>query len=538
LHKSGLCDTLDATEITGAAVFEKLRSMLGRSTSIEAATQLKPAAPPKVKDRDARTYPSFFTTTKPAADPLPRTDRRLVNSDILALRNGRDTFTVTRNFVAASPELSSAVYTGLRIGIPERYTGIARNMDGSFNPEATNLLQQLLTRFDVVGNYEDGFSGTWSLKSVSESLAREALMYGSMACEVVLGKDRLPARLQPVSVTQIQFIPDGKMLKPIQILGQDEIDLDVPTFFYTSLDQDLLDPYSTSPLEPALKAVVFSETFIADLQRILSRVIHPRQKVVIDEDKFRKNMTPAAQVDEEEARKEMATLLNEIENKVNNLNPEDALVYFDSLGFEVENTAASGLSAEYTVLRDISNARLASGAKTMPSVLGLSAGQASSNIASTEAAIYLKSIDGAVRQKLNEIYSRMLTLCLRLFGLDVYVKFQYEAISLRSEPELEAFLQTRQMRILEQLSLGLVSDEEASLALTGKLPPLGYVPKSGTMFKQGGVGGGGGADTQEPSNSGSTFNQQSESDAPTRGRGQNTEDKGRGTAQVVTLGAR
>lgn len=490
---------------------------------------MKPPALPKVKDRDARTYPSFFTTTKPSKDPISRTDRRITNADVLDYRAGRDTFTVTRDFVAASPELSSAVYTGLRIGIPERYTAVARNLDGSFNPDATNLLQQLLTRFDVIGNYEDGFSGTWSIKSVSESLAKEIIQYGSMAGELVLGKDRLPARIQPISVTQIEFIPDGKIVRPIQRIGQDIIDLDVPTFFYTSLDQDLLNAYSTSPLEPALKAVIFSESFIRDLQRIMSKVIHPRQKVKIDEDKFRKNMSPEAQVDEETARAEMANLLAEIENKINNLQPEDALVYFDSLGFEVENSSTGNLSAEYETLRDIANARLASGAKTMPSVLGLAAGQNSSNIASTEASIYVKAIDGAVRQKLNEFFSRMLTLAVRLYGLDVYVRFEYDTISLRSEPELEAFYQTRQMRVLEMLSLGLISDDEACLKLTGKLPPAGYVPKSGTMFKQ---GGGDAALVQEPANSGSTFNQKSTSDAPTRGRGQNVEDKG---AEIVPI---
>ena len=512
-------------------MFEKIRSFFGRSVIEEAATQLKPPTPPKVKSRDALTYPSFFTSTKMGKDPLRRTDRRLTNTDTLSKRNG-STLAVTRDFVASSPELSSAVYTGLRLGIPEKYSAVAYNLDGSFNPEATNLLQQLMTRFDVLGNYEEGFSGTWSIKSVSEALGREGLMYGAMACEIVLGKDRLPARLQPVSVTQVEFIPDGKILRPIQKIGQDEINLDVPTFFYVSLDQDLLDPYSTSPIEPALKSVTFAEGFINDLQRVMSRVIHPRQKVKIDEEKFRKHMSPEAQVDDEAARQEMAALISEIETKINNLAPEDALVYFDSLGFEVENSGGTGLSSEYEVLRDIANARLSSGAKTLPSVLGLSAGSSSSNIASTEAAIYLKSIDGAVRQKLNEMYSRMLTLCLRLFGLDVYAVFRYDTLSLRSEPELEAFLQTRQMRILEQLSLGLISDEEASLTLTGKLPPLGYKPLSGTMFKQGVAGGG--AQTDEPSNSGSTFNQQSTSDAPTRGRGQNNESK----AEVLPLHGR
>jgi hypothetical protein len=41
----------------------------------------------------------------------------------------------------------------------------------------------------------------------------------------------------------------------------------------------------------------------------------------------------------------------------------------------------------------------------------------------------------------------------------------------------------RQSRILEQLSLGLITDAEANLELTGTLPPPGAPKLSGTMFK-------------------------------------------------------
>ena len=61
-------------------------------------------------------------------------------------------------------------------------------------------------------------------------------------------------------------------------------------------------------------------------------------------------------------------------------------------------------------------------------------------------------------------------------GLDVVVKFTYADIDLRPEADLAAFRQTQQMMTLEKLSLGLITDEEASLTLTGKLPPPGYKP--------------------------------------------------------------
>lgn len=52
-----------------------------------------------------------------------------------------------------------------------------------------------------------------------------------------------------------------------------------------SLDQDLLEPYSSSPIESAIKPVIYSEQFSNDITRIVGKVIHPRQKIKIDEER-------------------------------------------------------------------------------------------------------------------------------------------------------------------------------------------------------------------------------------------------------------
>ena len=509
-------------------MFERLKKMMGHTSPVQldAATQLAPVAPPKVKP-GSMAWPSFFKSTQKSDAVISRTDRRLANTDVTTLRSGANTTKVLQDFCAASPELSSAIYSALRVGIPEKYSAIARNMDGSFSEDGTNLTQQLLSRIDLVGNYvEDGFSGTWSIKSISESLARELMMYGACSLELVLDKSRLPTRMQPISVTTVDFIADGKQLRPIQKVGGDEMNLDVPTFFWVALDQSLIDPYPSSPMEAALQAVIFKESFINDLRRVISRVAHPRQKVVIKEEMVRKNLSPEAQMDPALAVAELNGLIASIESKINSLRPEDALVFLDSIGFEVEAAAGGGLSAEYQTLTDISNSRLASGSKTLPSVLGLSAGSASSNISSTEAMLYVRSVDGAIRQKLNEIYSRALTLALRLFGQDVYVVFEYDSISMRPEMEVESFKQTKQMRMLELLSLGMISDAECALTLTGKLPPPGYKPLAGTGFKAGAgleakQAEAAAAQAPAPSNNGSTLNQNLAPDTPSTARGQN-----------------
>jgi hypothetical protein len=97
------------------------------------------------------------------------------------------------------------------------------------------------------------------------------------------------------------------------------------------------------------------------------------------------------------------------------------------------------------------------------------------------------SADGIVRQKLNEIYSKAFTLAVRLFGLDVLVDFKYDDIELRPKTELEAFRTMRQSRVLELLSLGFLTDDEAGLELTHRITPEGFKPLSGTGFFKGGT---------------------------------------------------
>lgn len=483
-----------------------------------AASQLPEIAPPKVKP-GSQGQPSYLKTTRPSDAVLPQNDRRLASTDTTTLRNGSNTRAIIRDFVAASPDLSAAVWSYIRLGLPSKYTIVAKNPDGTFNREATMLAQQLITRFDKLPDYAaDGFTGATSIRAVSESLAKDLMMYGSCAGEVVLGKDRLPRRVMPISTTQIQFIADAKdkSLRPIQVIASEKINLDYPTFIYITLDQDLLEPYSSSPIESAIKPVIYSEQFANDITRIVGKVIHPRQKVKINEEMVRKNLSAEAQMDPNIAVAELNAVIAQVESKVNGLNPEDALVYLDSLGFEVENASNAGLSAEYKVLQEIANARLATGSKTNGTVLGFSSG--SSNIASSEIMLFMRSATGAVKAPVEEFWSRAFTLSLRLFGHDVVVEFQYDSIDLRPDSELMAFKQTKQMMVLEQLSLGLITDDEACLQLTGKLTPEGYTPLSGTMFK------GGSAETpdiQEKSNDGSALNKNLKPGTPSQGRGQN-----------------
>lgn len=438
-----------------------------------------PEQPPVKPPRKPAALASYIGSAK-SGDTLPQTDRRLVNKDITTYRNESDTRRVIRGFAASSPDFASAIFSYLRTGITQGYTALARNTDGTFNREATVLLQQIITRMDVLPNYADGYSGSSSLQSLAEMLGKELLLEGAMAAELVLDKVYTPRKIQPLHVGSIKFKVDKDEVIPYQDINSQKIDLDIPTFFYVALDQDLLTAYASSPLEPAVKPVLFTEDFVQDLWRVVKKAVHPRETVTIDYDRIMKMIPADVQGDDNLTTEWMNTLLTQVEDQISNLGVDEALVLFDFIKIERETSGNTSLSSEWAALQDIGNAKLATGAKTMPAMLGHGVG--SSNIASTESMLFIKSATGAIQVKLNEMFSRIFTLSLRLFGLDVYVEFKYNAVDLRPENELESFKAMKQSRILEQLSLGMVSDEEATIQLTGNLPPIGMTPLSGTRF--------------------------------------------------------
>jgi hypothetical protein len=377
--------------------------------------------------------------------------------------------------------LSAATSAYLRVALTQSYKCLARNMDGTFNREATALAHELLRRFDLVPNYaEDGFSQTASMRSLSESLGKQILHTGAMAFELVLDKARLPSKLVGVSTTQIKFYEDSKGLRPVQLIGGQEVDLDYPTFFYTSLDQDLLTPYADSPFESAIQPVLADAEYTNDLRRVLKRAIHPRLQAIINNEIAVQRMPPEAFNDPAKMKAYFDNLVTQVENVVNGLAPEDALVSLDMVEFSYVAGGTGQVPDVIKTVQEVLNAKLATGAKTLPSILGHGAG--TQNVASSETLLFMKNADGVVRVKLNEMYSKALTLAVRLFGLDVAVYFEYDPIDLRPANELEAFSSMKQARILELLSLGFLEDDEAAIVLTGQLTGPSFKPLSGTGF--------------------------------------------------------
>lgn len=440
--------------------------------------------PPPPKTRGTKTsIPSYLTSATPATDSfLPQSDLGLANTDITSLRAGANTSTVLRNLGKASPDLSSALFSAVRMAVSSGYLVLSRNLDGTLNEDGTRLAQQLCRRFDLLGPTKGGFNNLPSIRSTSESLGKELMLLGGAGLELILGQSRLPEGLQPITIQTLRWKYNGNKKVPYQVVGGEEISLDIPTFFYVSLDQDLTTAYAESPVQASVQPILAGQDFMNDLRRVFRRAIHPRVVAKVQEELWKKNVPISILNDPDQLKQHMDDTINRLQDLLDGLNPEDALVYFDTLSVEYLTGGNNSLSKEYETLSQIINGKMSSGAKSMPVVLGHDAA-GSTNIASTQSMLFVKSIEGAIQLKLNEIYSKALTVAIRLFGVDAVVEFAYNPPNLRPESELEAFNVMKKDRHLDLLSLGLTSDAEVSLLLTGSLPLPGAEPLSGTRFK-------------------------------------------------------
>lgn len=474
-----------------------------------------PTVPPPKAPKGTQAYPGYRNSVVAKPSAIPKTDRRLATTDrVVEARGLQETRQVMRSLAKGSPDLSSSVSFLLRTGIPEEYTMVARNMDGSINSEATGLAHELMRRMLYLGNPDGSFGTQLGLQSLSEQLGLELILDGAACLEVSLDKARVPASFAPISVTTLKFYEEDKGFRMVQVVGPEEIDLDLPTVIYTAVDQLQTEPYASSYLESAIQPIMTDLDFNNTTRRALQRAVLPRLTAIIDSEMVKKMTPPEILADKDAFTKYKNELLTGVETVINGLNPEDALVSYDAVQYAYVE-GGHDPSAIIERVQKALNGKLVSGAKTLPTILGHGG---SNNASSTESLLYLKQAN-MLRVKLNELYSRAMTIAVRLMGQDCYVEFVYETLNLRPTSELEAFKSMKQSRVLELLSLGLVSDEEACIQLTGNLPPAGYKPLSGTMFqfKKG--------ETANPTSNTSAAEQTLTSDAPKGAKSQNTKNK-------------
>jgi len=418
--------------------------------------------------------------------PLPDAAAFYFNQDISSIRSAANPYAAMRALNKMSGDVSMAITSYVRLASTDLNFKV---YDGAhqLSDDGTLALRSLLSGFNNLNDYTYGYDDRIALPQLSTVMLLELMLTGACAMEVVLDKLRLPFRLQPVSPSQLKWkistIDTGNGIThkiiPWQQLQGATVFLDIPTFFTARLDQDVTLTYPKPPMESALNAAVFSAEAMQDIRRAVRRSGHSRLIVTINTELLQKAAPLDTRGDMSKLQDWMESTRANLESQIANLNPESALVLFDTIKADYLNSEI-GASADYSPFMDVVDGQTATALRTPPSILGKRMG-GSQSISSSESLLFLKHVEG-IQKPVETVFSKALTLSLRLLGFDGYVEAKYSPVNLRPKEELEAFSTMKQARVLELLSLGFFTDQEAAEELgTGPRAP-GAPILSGTMF--------------------------------------------------------
>lgn len=414
---------------------------------------------------------------------LPRDNFLLQAQKVRDLRNSGNITAAIRKLARIDGTMSDAIFSFVQIA-NSGYTVQAYNgQDHTFSADGTNLARSVVAQMDTLYDYTEGFSNRRSLDSVVETALREVVETGAVAGELVLNKARLPDSINLVPYEQITYKAkgDGRVYPEQKPARGDVIPLDIPTFWIGESHKEANTAYARSMMESALDMAFYFLEFIEDMRRAVRRSGHTRMAVKIISEKVVAMAPQETRDDPVKLKAYLETVKTDVINVVNSLEPEDALVAYDAI--EVQPIKADSDKTDYKELLTALSGMFATSLKSHPSILGLRI-TGSQSLSNTESLVFIK-IARAIQKPVEHLLSRALTLAVRLYGGDFYVKFRFNPIDLRPETELEAFKTMHQARVLEQLSLGFVSDEEAAEALGTGARPAGAPPLSGTLFYNG-----------------------------------------------------
>lgn len=448
-----------------------------RRRTVDVGTTTLPSTVGKV----AKSQTTAATT--PQNQAIPKPDTRFINTDIRTLRNSQEPTSAVRLLARINGTVSAAVFDFVQVACTEHTLLAYDSITHEFSAEGTLLAQSIVARLDTLFDFTEGFGDKQTVSSMKESMIREVALTGAVAAELVLDKARLPDRIHVVPYESLRFKSDGVGGRyPTQSSSDGgDIDLDLPTFFVGESNREAAYAYVYSMLEASVEDAFIYQSFLQDMVRGVRRSGTNRMTVLLDYQKVYNACPPAHRNDPKKLQAYLDATLSTFTELVNGMEPEDVLVMYDTA--KPEMLKADGEKADYTALMNALSGNLATSLKTSPSILGLRI-NGSQSLSNTESLVFLK-VASALQRPVEAVISRIITLACRLYGLEVYVKFKFDPIHLRPDLELEAFKTMRQSRILELLSLGLYSDDEASMTLTGRPRPAGAPALSGTMFYNG-----------------------------------------------------
>ena len=411
-------------------------------------------------------------------------------TDIFNSRTSDDSRALMKSLFVHDPDVSAAVNAYLTVANTDPVF-VARDVDGLIDREAQKTLNQLLVALTTRFDYSKGFDWRPSLRSICENLRYMVLLRGAVGAELVLDKALMPTEIRQVDMATIEWFEKlpGKFTpqqKPAN--SSTAVSLDIPTFFVSFYRRDPTSIYTFSPFVSAINTVAARQQVINDLYRIMQLTGYPRLEITVMEEILRKNAPTTVRQDAEKLAQFVNQQLATIRLTVANIRPDQAFVHTDSVQAKMLNDAKPSNSLNIDSIIGTLNAQNQAALRSVATVLGRGS-NSGVNTASVEARIFSMNAE-EINEPLAEIMSQIMTMLVRLHGHEqTVVSCRFKPVELRPETELEPMLSIRAARLKEDLSLGIITDDEYHLQMYGRIRPDDAPELRETGF----MGGGGSA---------------------------------------------
>jgi hypothetical protein len=161
------------------------------------------------------------------------------------------------------------------------------------------------------------------------------------------------------------------------------------------------------------------------------------------------------------------------------LRADQPFAFFDAVEPTMINEKSPGAGININNVIEVLNGQNQAALKTMATIIGR--GTSGVNTASVEARIAAMNAD-QLNRPIKQLLDQAFTFMLNAYGVVGIVDSCFAPAELRPQTELEPMLALKGARLRQDLSLGIISDEEYSMMMYGRLPLVGAPALSGTNF--------------------------------------------------------
>lgn len=402
-------------------------------------------------------------------------------TDLYSSRTANDSRTLIASLANHDPDISAAINAFLAVAGSVDPIITAYNENDEVDAEGISIGQRLIALLTTTNDYTLGYSNKPTLDALCADHRYLILVRGGTAAELVFDKTYMPSELRIVDPATLEWHQkQNGVYSPIQkpAGSNDQIDLNIPSFFTSNFNQSPLDMYTYSTFVSAINTITSRQLVINELYRIMKIVGYPRVDITVLEDQIASTAPPSLRSNPDNLRKYIEGELGRVRSAIANLSSGDAFVHTSSIEAKIinEKNPAAGIQIDNVI--EILNAQNQAALKVMPAVVGKAN---NGQVASTEARLFALSAD-SLNRTVAGLLTKALTLGARMAGYAGRIECYFPPVELRPRLELEPQLTMRASRLREDLSLGHISDEEYTMELYGRPPRPGAPKLSGTNF--------------------------------------------------------